>query len=900
MPYFEVFLKLSHPISVFGGGLLAWIFQAQKGNAMIKDFLQTIRTGPPSSWDNQMFFLGRLATVPWLTITTLALAAPALATDETVRSCLPFGTHFTLGEVAVTLPAEASGQFVTTVVAPGMAPPAMAWPFLTVDLQGEPLADYAYPRVSHAYLVDPSILALDITDGRVVRGQQVPYVPAPNHRQMNNGWVKQNGEILGYLVETDPPLLRTVDQRLGQPLDTNWADRPASYRIRSEQDGAYADGRQPTAVFRKTKPTKMAEVGPNQLDWSLRHTIYLQLPTPLTTGQTYRVEFDGQQLVDVTLTYDPTHLRSEAVQVSQVGFAPNDPTKVAFLGTWMGNGGPLDYSPELTFSVVNQATDETVYTGRVERSHGKDEPEDNRDRNYTGTDVYLMDFSSVTAPGRYRVVVAGIGTSYPFDIQPQVWDDAFYVSVRGLFHQRSGIALGPPYTDYRRPRPFHPDDGVEVYQSTVPLMDTSMGLNREVDAFDVLQETRTDELLPDAWGGWFDAGDWDRRIQHLQVTRLLLELAILFPDFAAQTHLNLPESDNALPDVVDEALWGLDVFKRLQMPDGAIRGGIESAKHPNKYEASWQESLTVMAYGPGIWSSYQYAGTAARAAYALQDRQPKLAQDYATSALAAMEWAEAAWAKGEGQDDADVKDSRNLAAAELYRLTGDDTWHRLFLDTTVFADPEAPVALWKSHDQAEAAFVYTQTPQPEVEAQVQQNARNALIREADGQRQAMANTAYRWNKHPGAPMGWGTALGGLKLTDLLRAHALTGDEKYLQSAILAAQFALGANPDNMVYTTGLGYRSPQDPLIVDIRATGQSPPPGITVYGPLDLIWRSDYWAVNLFKDVTSPSPWEWPTVESYFDVFSYVPVTEFTVMQTIGPTAYGLGYLAALQGADE
>jgi hypothetical protein len=314
MPYFEVFLKLSHPDLGIRGGIASMDFPGTKGNAMIKDFLQTIRTGPPSSWDNQMFFLGRLATVPWLTITTMALAVPALATDETVRSCLPFGTHFTLGEVAVTLPAEASGQFVTTVVAPGMAPPAMAWPFLTVDLQGEPLADYAYPRVSHAYLIDPSILALDITDGRVVRGQQVPYVPAANHRQMNNGWVKQNGEILGYLVETDPPLLRTVDQRLGQPLDTNWADRPASYRIRSEQDGAYADGRQPTAVFRKTKPTKMAEVGPNQLDWSLRHTIYLQLPTPLTTGQTYRVEFDGQQPggCDTHLRPDPSAQRGRA------------------------------------------------------------------------------------------------------------------------------------------------------------------------------------------------------------------------------------------------------------------------------------------------------------------------------------------------------------------------------------------------------------------------------------------------------------------------------------------------------------------------------------------------------------------------------------------------------------
>ncbi len=36
--------------------------------------------------------------------------------------------------------------------------------------------------------------------------------------------------------------------------------------------------------------------------------------------------------------------------------------------------------------------------------------------------------------------------------------------------------------------------------------------------------------------------------------------------------------------------------------------------------------------------------------------------------------------------------------------------------------------------------------------------------------------------------------------------------------------------------------------------------------------------------------------MESYFDNYLYVPVSEFTVMQTIGPTAYSLGFLAAEQ----
>jgi hypothetical protein len=50
---------------------------------------------------------------------------------------------------------------------------------------------------------------------------------------------------------------------------------------------------------------------------------------------------------------------------------------------------------------------------------------------------------------------------------------------RGFYHQRSGIALGEPYTTFKRQRPFHPDDGLKVYASKAPLMDTGNGLNKK-------------------------------------------------------------------------------------------------------------------------------------------------------------------------------------------------------------------------------------------------------------------------------------------------------------------------------------------------------------------------------------------------------------------------------------
>ena len=173
-------------------------------------------------------------------------------------------------------------------------------------------------------------------------------------------------------------------------------------------------------------------------------------------------------------------------------------------------------------------------------------------------------------------------------------------SARRFYHQRSGIELAVPYTDFRRPRPFHPDDGIKVYTSTTRLMDTRNGLSRtDPSNFRNLVAGKTDKLLTGVWGGYMDAGDWDRRIQHLISSLYLLDLAEQFPSYFKSLSLGIPESDNPLPDVVDEALFNLDFYRRTQTPEGGIRGGIESDEHPNFGETSWQESLTVLAYEPG-------------------------------------------------------------------------------------------------------------------------------------------------------------------------------------------------------------------------------------------------------------------------------------------------------------
>ena len=770
-----------------------------------------------------------------------------------------------------------------------------------------PKADFSpQPRL---YAVSTRVLAVELPPPQITVGEQMPYQPQPGDIQESDDqvtYLKRGDRYIGRLIGENKDILLTYDQLEAAPFDLAAAESTTSYAIASEGDSNYRKARQPTTVDRKSKPFNTVETMQGR-QWPANHTFFLHLPHPLQEGETYQLTFAEIGLGPTDFTYSSMEGRSEAVHVSQLGFRPDDDHKVGYLSSWIGTGGGIDYPGGLTFHLVDQGTDQPVYTGTASLSYNQNRPEDPKGRNYTLTEVHELDFSEFDKVGNYRLCVEGVGCSFDFEISPEAWQSAFEVSARGFYHQRSGIAIGEPYSEFSRARAFHPDDGVEVYQSEAKLEDLDMGLGLE-DTFAALVAAKTDEIVPNAWGGYFDAGDWDRRTQHLAVSRGLLELHNLFPDYFKSISLNIPESSNELPDILDEALWTLDFFRRLQTPEGGIRGGIESAEHPKIGETSWQESLTVMAYAPDVWSSYTYAGVAARAAHTLQDFDTERAEAYKASALKAMDYAEAHYDSQNYQEGQrhHVTDQRNLAALELYRLTGDRQWHELFLETTVFTQADVVPNVWESHEQRDAAFLYARLNRPtaagskantvplEIDPAVQENARSAFLQQADALVELTRTTAFGWSKdHPEVPVGWGHGLGAPQGSRLLQAHALTGNNKYLAAGISSAQFSGGANPDNLVFTTGLGKRYPQNPLVIDQRLTGQAPPPGITVYGPSDFAFYGDFWTIGEFAPETSPSPWDWPAVESYFDVYLYPIATEFTVDYMLH-SAYTWGYLAA------
>lgn len=561
--------------------------------------------------------------------------------------------------------------------------------------------------------------------------------------------------------------------------------------------------------------------------------------------------------------------------------------------------------------------------------------------NRAGTFVFELDYSAWIPDrnGTYRLRIPGIGVSDPVIVADDVWERAGVTSLAGLYHHRSGIPLDGRF-GYSRPAAFRPGPDMAIRETRLPLVWTSEFWGGFVPFEEGgRQGWITDRIAPDSyWGGYMDAGDWDRRIQHVDVSSLLLEIVESTPDDGQLRRADLPKSSefledpvyrtlDDLPDLVHEAIWVLDFFRRLQMPDGSIRGGIESAGHPLRGESSFLEHQTVFAYAPDHVSSYRYAAVAAKLARVLR----RFGAEDAAALFA--ESAQAAWAAGErGFADPDGYYADALEAAKTTGVFADVPWEerrRALLEQTVEYRVAAAAALLRLTDDASYASMVEEwwRMQPDLHAYkgdaawdymhsaaraeaVAEEMRAAFLREARVVVDAQKHFAYPGLKHPAAPAGWGQggAPGYSELQILMRAHRIGGDPEILRAMEQAHHVMLGANQLGLSLVTGIGVRAVGNPLHEDRLAMGVEPPSGITIYGWASQAQTAHGW---IFGPPWSPLP-EVGTAEHarqrridpprfslpYFEYLVEHPALvmqqEYTVQQTIGTMAALALYLDA------
>ena len=740
---------------------------------------------------------------------------------------------------------------------------------------------------------------------------------------------------------------RSEESVVGTPLDTGAAAKPAAYKLQSGDDPIYRAGLAPTAVGRKSKGTDFAWITDRWTDGRVEndrpdhvdeHWVYLFLPKPMKPGAAYSVS-TGDLATNgrvFRFVFDPRKTRSEAVHANTIGYVPTAPAKFAYLYQWAGDKGGLDLSAlsGARFWLVDRATGRDVFAGKVAFRAKRDNPEtgqtgDTPSANFLGADVYECDFSAFTTPGRYVVAVEGVGCSWPFEIGADVYRLPFVTMARGLYHNRSGIALTRPYTEFVRPAPHNPrltpGFAGELVYSSLRYLDYGPK-NPESGTREEIEPTIKGPI--DTCGWYQDAGDWDSYETHLRVAQELLLAYELNPRAFTDGELNLPENGpdgrgNGVPDILDEAAWLPRFCAALRAElkaKGYGTGGIglrvsgdafgEDVRKDGTTKASWEDTDRLwVASGEDPVSTYRYAGAAAQLAHCLKIagvRDPK-GVDWEREAKESYAWAAAHTLP---KDEEAVKQSRIYAAASLFRMTGDRAYESRLKTDTADLGPNTP--LWFEPLYGPAVYALGGEPSdanrdPELLARL----RGAVLRTADASHESAERRGLRWGGDFGMPMLIGQqttpwvlpiAIGRRLLgsSDPAKVRAYTAD------LYTTCDYFLGTNPTNGTWITGLGPRHPNFPFHMDAWYNGKTdaqgrwiPHPGIIPYSP----WRKERdqgvgpWDHDWGNKTMYPAVDAWPGAERYFDNRCSPMGGEFTIHQNTAPAAAIFGVLCAPKG---
>jgi endoglucanase len=610
--------------------------------------------------------------------------------------------------------------------------------------------------------------------------------------------------------------------------------------------------------------------------------------------------------------YDP-EAPSPLFKVNQVGYLPWAP-KYAYMGAWLGPelGAWRPHGELAGWQLVDAATGEVVKDSPdPPRVHVLD-TETEEGAPWTGEKTYEMDFSEIAREGEYFLRVPGVGRSAAFKIWRGAAEEAFRVHMGGLYQKRCGIAKEEPWTHWTAPA-CH----TEVVRGVFPPEEGK--LPSGIFWFDIIRDT-TDwehgERLQLA-GGWHDAADFDRRPQHLGIVNDLCAAYLMRPENFPDGQLRIPESSNGIPDILDEAEWGLRHLLAGQREDGGVGTWVETTDHP----------------GPGDvekWDGMQYALSRAtrRSSLAYAAHASLLARCDARFREKYLESAERAWdfalrerprteiftvrRKGGGwfdTTDAVYWDEPEelpaalfaKAAVNLHALTGDAKYLEAM-------EAEAP-RLAKAQDKEGWSWEpmlfsgeMAAGPTPEALDGLFGPWKKRVMKSAEAVlRQQRDAWAYRLPWHaPGESwyktIGLGHAHPLQRARWFVAAHGISGEARFLDAAALALDFHNGCNPMGSTLTSGLGEVYPVAFLDLPSYVDGiEEYVPGIT---PYRWVWALPARAVSILWDNDREAARRWPVWRRWWNLeIKTVPASEYTVWETIAPAAVVTGYLTEPSG---
>lgn len=437
--------------------------------------------------------------------------------------------------------------------------------------------------------------------------------------------------------------------------------------------------------------------------------------------------------------------------------------------------------------------------------------------------VKLADFSSLTAAGNYELRVTGVAEAAKFSISADAYKAVNAASLKAFYFNRASTALLEANAGIYKRAAGHPDTTVYIHASAADAK-------------------RPEGTVVSAPKGWYDAGDYNKYIVNSGITTYTLLAAYQrFPAYFTAQNLNIPESGDAVPDILNEAMWNLEWMLAMQDPnDGGVyhkltSKGFNGFEMPEadkserymvqKATAATLDFAAVMAVASRIYSAYesQYPGksaqmlAAAKAAWAWAKANP------------AIYYNQPADIQTGAYGDNNVSDEFFWAGAELYITTGEDSY---YTDLNIAAATvDIPgwgwvrslgwVSLAQNLDSLTAA-----ADKDLIKSRFNQLAANIVAKKT--------SSAYGVSMEAG-DFVWGSNSGALnQAMMLLEAYQLdTSKVAYRQAAQALLDYVLGRNATDYSFVTGFGTKTPMN---IHHRPSGgdgiAAPIPGFIAGGP--------------------------------------------------------------------
>ena len=304
----------------------------------------------------------------------------------------------------------------------------------------------------------------------------------------------------------------------------------------------------------------------------------------------------------------------------------------------------------------------------------------------SGDLLQQIDFSAVTTLGSGFTLTVGAHTSPAFAIDPSVFRAPLYDALKYFYHNRSGIAIEPQFTG----------GGNTSFASNKRWARSAGHINRGVNKgdFNVPCWAGTCQYALDVAKGWYDAGDHGKYVVNGGIsvwTLLNMFERGLYWDTTARLgdgQLNIPESANGIPDLLDEVRWQLEFMLSMQVPAGYAKAGMV---HHKVHDVAWtglpllpdQDPQPRALVPPSTAATLNLAATAAQAARVWKNLDPSFSSKCLDAAKSAWQSAvlnpddiyRGGYDTGGGAyDDDKVGDDFYWAAVELYLSTGDSRY----------------------------------------------------------------------------------------------------------------------------------------------------------------------------------------------------------------------------------